>query len=592
MKKILLTLFAALAFCGSISAQFESLWEGEFDPWNNNPYEEQKPLVAFIQIDGNSVSEQDNWEALEVAYFVDGVCRGHDFLADHTDEGDPYPILEGSIYYDLDANDEGKEVTFKMYNHVTGDLYETCLVLYWGEPLTILTGDEHVEIYFDYNEFDYDEAVVLNFISPEPPAPSCPWDEYDYDYFSDNFDDQRGLVAAIMIDGEIIDLNYENWNALEVAAFVDDECRGNEMYLTDEFVNEYGDPYLTLDNYANGGACSIYYNGDGGEPVSFKMYDHQNNVLYENCEVLYLDEPKEIFTGEDYMEGWDDFENPIFLNFITFDGLVLANDDSENDPDNAGLIEENIDTSEPIDVKLKGRTLYRNQNWNTLCLPFDVEEFGGTPLEGATVMELDLDGKYNADGESDEAGTYQTGFDATDGTLYLYFTEAEEIEAGKPYIVKWEDEDLENITDPVFYGVTIDATDPTAITFAENKVQFIGTYSYSEYTDENKYVLLLGSDSNLFYPDGNEATTVGAFRAYFQLQNGLKAGEPDQSDPTGGIKNFVLNFGDGETGIRTTNLTNLTNEAGAWYDLSGRRLSGKPTQKGIYINNNKKSFIK
>ena len=576
MKKILLTLFAALAFCGSISAQFDSHWEGEFHPWDNNPYEEQKPLVAFIQIDGNSVSEQDNWEALEIAYFVGDACRGHNFLAYYPEEGDPYPILEGAIFYDY----SGDEVTFKLYNHETGVEYE-------GTPsISILTGEEHVEIYFAYNEFDYDEAVVLNFTSPEPPTPSCPWDGYDDNYFWANYDEQEPLVAGIMIDGEIIDLNYENWDKLEVAAFVGDECRGNNMYLYDGYVIEWGDPFPIID----GGA--IYYNYDyTGDPVSFKMYDHQNNVLYENCEVLYLDEPLTILTGEEHSEGWDDPDNPIFLNFITFDGLVLANDDSENDPDNEELIEENLSTSEPTDVKLKGRTLYRNKNWNTLCLPFDVEEFGGTPLEGAIVMELDFEGKYNADGELDEEGTYQTGFDAETGTLYLYFTEAEEIEAGKPYIVKWEDEDLENITDPVFSGVTISSTTPTAITFAEEKVQFIGTYSYMEYTDENKNVLLLGSDSNLFYPDGDEPTTVGAFRAYFQLLDGLKAGEPDQ---TGGIKNFVLNFGDGETAIEEIVNGKSSNgkSLGAWYDLSGRKLSGKPTQKGIYINNGKKMMKK
>ena len=29
-----------------------------------------------------------------------------------------------------------------------------------------------------------------------------------------------------------------------------------------------------------------------------------------------------------------------------------------------------------------------------------------------------------------------------------------------------------------------------------------------------------------------------------------------------------------------------------WYSLDGRRLSGKPTQKGIYINNGRKIVIK
>ena len=34
------------------------------------------------------------------------------------------------------------------------------------------------------------------------------------------------------------------------------------------------------------------------------------------------------------------------------------------------------------------------------------------------------------------------------------------------------------------------------------------------------------------------------------------------------------------------------NEADAWYDMSGRRLSGKPTKAGLYIYGNKKVAIK
>jgi hypothetical protein len=36
----------------------------------------------------------------------------------------------------------------------------------------------------------------------------------------------------------------------------------------------------------------------------------------------------------------------------------------------------------------------------------------------------------------------------------------------------------------------------------------------------------------------------------------------------------------------------MVNGSDAWYTLDGRRLSGKPTQKGIYINNSKKVVIK
>ena len=33
-------------------------------------------------------------------------------------------------------------------------------------------------------------------------------------------------------------------------------------------------------------------------------------------------------------------------------------------------------------------------------------------------------------------------------------------------------------------------------------------------------------------------------------------------------------------------------ESNIWYDLNGRRLDGKPTKTGIYINNHKKVYVK
>ena len=36
----------------------------------------------------------------------------------------------------------------------------------------------------------------------------------------------------------------------------------------------------------------------------------------------------------------------------------------------------------------------------------------------------------------------------------------------------------------------------------------------------------------------------------------------------------------------------LIDETGEWYSLDGRKLSGKPTKKGLYINGGKKVVIK
>ena len=48
------------------------------------------------------------------------------------------------------------------------------------------------------------------------------------------------------------------------------------------------------------------------------------------------------------------------------------------------------------------------------------------------------------------------------------------------------------------------------------------------------------------------------------------------------------------TGIDTKRLTDTQHLANGnnWYTLDGRRLSGKPTTKGVYISNNRKVVIK
>ncbi len=109
----------------------------------------------------------------------------------------------------------------------------------------------------------------------------------------------------------------------------------------------------------------------------------------------------------------------------------------------------------------------------------------------------------------------------------------------------------------------------------------------ADYSDRT--VLYLGAGDKLYYP--TEAVTIGAFRAYFKLQGDLTAGEPADV-AADGIKAFVLNFGDEETGIREINLSNPSPPStSSWYTLDGRRLNGKPSQRGIYIFKGIKTMI-
>ena len=277
-------------------------------------------------------------------------------------------------------------------------------------------------------------------------------------------------------------------------------------------------------------------------------------------------------------------------------GITLADNTS-----NETVLSENYASTRA--VTLADRTLWKDDSWNTLCLPFSLtaEKLADSRLSGYTgLKELDVEGYYDVDGNRyDEAGEglRQTGFDAATGTLYLYFLDATSIEAGKPYIIKWATAEPNYFENPVFNSVTISSIAPTSNTSADGMVTFTGTYAPVEIgsTGDNT-LFFLGANNNLYYP--NAEMTIGCQRAYFILNDGLIAG-----DPASGINTFVLNFGDDTTGIVDaivdTDFKSASQESGisnplqqGWFTLDGRRLNGKPSHAGVYINNGIKVVIK
>jgi uncharacterized repeat protein (TIGR02543 family) len=112
--------------------------------------------------------------------------------------------------------------------------------------------------------------------------------------------------------------------------------------------------------------------------------------------------------------------------------------------DNETVIHETAATSETASVILNGWTLHHDGRWNTLCLPFDVDDIASTPLGCAEIRTL-------------ESVTEE------DGTLAITFGKANRIEAGKPYIVKSDidlyirtDEDWKKLADRVNRGETFE----------------------------------------------------------------------------------------------------------------------------------------
>lgn len=255
-----------------------------------------------------------------------------------------------------------------------------------------------------------------------------------------------------------------------------------------------------------------------------------------------------------------------------------------NGIDNTAIIDA-ATTNSKYDVTLKNRMLYKDGKWNTLCLPFNVETISGSPLAGATIMELDTEGKYKMDNNvwtKADDGTQMTGFDASSGTLFLFFKTAESIVAGKPYIIKWESTSG-TIESPTFNNVTINNTVRNNICDLGNgtSLSFCGTYKRLTYDNADPSILFIGDNNTLYYPESG--ATIGAQRAYFKLE-GFSA---NTSAP---VREFVLNLE--SNNVEGITETSIHENASVWYDLNGSKLNDKPTTKGIYINGNHKVVIK
>ncbi len=156
-------------------------------------------------------------------------------------------------------------------------------------------------------------------------------------------------------------------------------------------------------------------------------------------------------------------------------------------------------------VTLAGRVFNKNNTWQTIALPFalSAEALAASPLKGATIMELDLDGDYDGN---------KTGYDLNTNTLYLYFKAATEIEAGKPYVVRWAIGT--DVVDPVFSNVTL--TNRAARVYTSS-CYFVGMYSPKSFAEEDAKVVYLGEGNTFLQPDGTQPVTIGSCRAYFQL---------------------------------------------------------------------------
>ena len=251
------------------------------------------------------------------------------------------------------------------------------------------------------------------------------------------------------------------------------------------------------------------------------------------------------------MNDWTiDSPNGIPAGWTVKNNLLLS-----NNTDNSGAINDAATSGLSYEVTLSDRTLYKDGDWNTLCLPFnlDATQLAASPLAGAEIREI-------------------SSASISGNTLSINFTIVDEIIAGTPYIIKWASG--ENLVNPLFENVTVTSATND---FVSGGVTFKGTYEPITFNADNHNILFMGESNTLYWP--KSGAHINAFRAYFQLADGSSA------------NNFVLTFDDDDpTGI--ANREERIENSDVWYDLNGRKFNGAPKLKGIYIHNGKKVVIK
>ena len=305
---------------------------------------------------------------------------------------------------------------------------------------------------------------------------------------------------------------------------------------------------------------------DASDPTNYSNYEIVDKIIYINPKAANTQQlvPQSFRIEQDYtyLDNEGNAKplgdhNPVVVEFKTIkagDVVPLALDLANNATDNSTAIANANGAT--ADVTLSSRTLFKDGEWNTICLPFNLT-LEGSPLASATAMGL---------AEGSITGTH----------VYLTFETVNSLTAGTPYIIKWNNGT--HIVNPTFSGVTIDQTTHD-VALDENRVQFIGYYDALDITSANSDIYYLTSGNELKCTSIDR--TLKACRAYFRF-----------TPEDGNVKalTFHLNFGDGD--VTSVNNLQQTSSADRWHTLDGRRLNGTPTQPGIYINNGRKVILK
>ena len=281
----------------------------------------------------------------------------------------------------------------------------------------------------------------------------------------------------------------------------------------------------------------------------------------------------------------------ITVKVVNYGAMTISEDETgktatlDGDSDEPFAITNNI-----LAKKVYFRSKFVADVPTTICLPFD---FSKANFDNETF------GTLNYVDENQE--THQ---------LVAHMTPVTELQANTPYYFEPTATTAtpanQDYTEIVFDDVTIVADNAGSSTTGDWTI--VGNYDRVKWTTDTTdplyssthaaelgraygYAKKTKTVDGVTYQEGQfvklgDGAHTRAFRAYM-----LAPATTDSPDLLPDAIDVVWDNEDGTTGVNEVKEVNEVND-NSWYTLDGRKLSGRPTQKGLYINNGRKVVIK
>lgn len=181
------------------------------------------------------------------------------------------------------------------------------------------------------------------------------------------------------------------------------------------------------------------------------------------------------------IDVFDTKDNSAYFNLVSSSG---------------GLIKDPVDGS--LDLQVHTNRAFTSSQYNTICVPFPITSAQMSSIFGSGYDLREFD-HSEFDGEE----------------LNLYFTQRTDLAAGKPYLLK-PSHDVADMTHP-WSNIEVSApVDNTSDTY----ISFHGVFAPTTLTQNDKNLLFLGADNELFWP--NTTNPLKGFRAYFEVKGGAR----------------------------------------------------------------------